>query len=145
MTQDPRTLGWLNRALAHELGAVQQYLAQGVLARLWGDAALADALRHEAFEELGHAERLMERLLMLGRAPAAGCVAPARLGRSAPELWAANRQLETDAVQLYREALAHAQRLRDDDTAALLHDILAAEASHLQAIDRSVKEPHHHG
>ena len=145
MTQDPRTLGWLNRALTHELGAVQQYLAQGVLARLWGDAALADALRHEAIEELGHAERLMERLIVLGRAPAAGSMAPARLGRSVAELWAANRQLETDAVQLYREALAHARRLRDDDTAALLHDILAAEAAHLQAIDRGVKEPHHHG
>lgn len=145
MTQDPRTLGWLNRALAHELGAVQQYLAQGVLARLWGDAVLADALRHEAFEELGHAERLMERLIVLGRAPAAASVVPARLGRSAHELWAANRQLETDAVQLYREALAHAQRLRDGDTAALLHDILGAEAAHLQAMNQNVKEADHHG
>jgi len=32
MNADPRTLGWLSRALTHELGAVQQYLAQSALA-----------------------------------------------------------------------------------------------------------------
>ena len=66
MSVDPRTLGWLARALTHEMGAVQQYLAQSVLARLWGDEALAAKLRREAEEELGHAERLMERLILLG-------------------------------------------------------------------------------
>jgi bacterioferritin len=135
MTADPRTLGWLQRALAHEMGAVQQYLAQSVLARLWGETALADELQREAHEELGHAQRLMQRLIELGRAPAAGSVATARLGRSAEELWVANRQLEFDAVQLYGEALAHAQRVRDPISAAVLHDILQAEAAHLNGID----------
>lgn len=138
MTIDPRTLGWLERALAHELAALQQYLAQGQLARLRGDAALADALRDEAMEELAHAERLMQRLIVLGRAPSAGSVAPARLGRSAAELWAANRQLELDAVRLYEQALAHAERVRDDDTAALLHGILQAERAHLRGIDATL-------
>jgi bacterioferritin len=135
MTVDPRTLGWLQRALAHEMGAVQQYLAQSVLARLWGETALAEELQREADDELGHAQRLMQRLIELGRAPAAGSVATARLGRNAEELWRANRQLELEAVQLYGEAFAHAQRVRDPVSAALLHDILQAEAAHLSGID----------
>ena len=57
MSVDPRTLGWLSRALTHEMSAVQQYLAQSVLARLWGDDELASKLRSEAVEELGHAVR----------------------------------------------------------------------------------------
>jgi len=81
MSVDPRTLGWLSRALTHEMSAVQQYLAQSVLARLWGDYALSSQLRREAVEELQHAERLMERLIILGVAPSAGNLPPARLGR----------------------------------------------------------------
>ena len=48
MSVDPRTLGWLSRALTHEMSAGQQYLAQSVLSRLWGDEALSSKLRSEA-------------------------------------------------------------------------------------------------
>lgn len=135
MSADPRTLGWLSRALAHELRAVQQYLAQSVLARLWGDAALAAELRREADEELQHAERLMERLIELGVAPSAGSILPARLGRSASEMLAADRELEVDAVHLYREAATHARRIRDADSAALFEGLLEEESRHVEEID----------
>ena len=135
MSVDPRTLGWLSRALTHEMSAVQQYLAQSVLARLWGDEALSSKLRREAVEELGHAERLMERLIVFGVAPSAGNLPPSRLGRSVDDLLAADRELEVDAVRLYQEAVAHAQRMRDSDSVSLLADILAEEVEHVQDID----------
>jgi bacterioferritin len=138
MSVDPRTLGWLSRALTHEMSAVQQYLAQSVLTRLWGDHALADELRGEAVEELKHAERLMERMIMMGIAPSAGNLAPARLGRSADELLAADRVLEVDAVRIYQEALAHVRRVRDADSSALLDSILSEEMSHVQALDQAM-------
>jgi bacterioferritin len=117
------------------MSAVQQYLAQSVLARLWGDADLAAHLRHEAIEELEHAERLMERLIRLGVAPSAGNLPPARLGRSVADLLASDRRLEIDAVRLYEEAAAHARRMRDADSAALLEDILREEMAHVRELD----------
>lgn len=135
MSVDPRTLGWLSRALTHEMSAVQQYLAQSVLARLWGDYALASKLRREAVEEMGHAERLMERLIVLGVAPSAGNLPPARLGRSVDALLAADEALEIDAVRLYEEAVAHARRMRDPDSVALLEGILAEEIAHVHEIE----------
>ena len=135
MSVDPRTLGWLSRALTHEMSAVQQYLAQSVLARLWGDEALSSKLRSEAVEELGHAERLMERLIAVGVAPSAGNLPPSRLGRSVDDMLAADRELEVEAVRLYQEAVAHARRMRDSDSAALLTEILAEEMQHVQEID----------
>ena len=131
MSVDPRTLGWLGRALNHELSAVQQYLAQSVLARLWGDEALAVELRREAVEELSHAERLMERLILAGVAPSAGTLAPARLGRDVATLLTADGRLEMDAVRLYQQALSHAQRVRDADNANVLSEILHEEAAHV--------------
>src|SRR3569832_1764318 len=83
MAVDPRTLGWLARALNHEMGAVQQYLAQSVLARLWGDLELAARLRAEAIEKQEHAERLMERQILLGGAPSGGRGPGGRRGRGA--------------------------------------------------------------
>ncbi len=135
MSVDPRTLGWLSRALTHEMRAVQQYLAQSVLARMWGDEALSGKLRSEAVEELGHAERLMERLIAVGVAPSAGNLPPSRLGRSVDEMLAADRELEVEAVRLYQEAVAHARRMRDSGSAALLTEILAEEMEHVQEID----------
>ena len=129
---DPRTLGWLSRALSHEMRAVQQYLAQSVLARLWGNEALAKDLRREAVEEMVHAERLMERLILLGVAPSAGNLPPARLGKNVEEMLDADHALEVDAVRLYEEALAHARRMRDTDNAALLESILGEEIAHVQ-------------
>ncbi len=145
MRVDPRTLGWLSRALTHEMSAVQQYLAQSVLARLWGDEALAAHLRREAVEEMEHAERLMERLILLGMAPSAGNLPPARLGRGVEDLLAADRQLEADAVRLYQEALAHAQRMRDADSAALLEGILGEELAHVRELDEMMTERTQHG
>jgi len=145
MSVDPRTLGWLSRALTHEMGAVQQYLAQSVLARLWGDEALARNLRHEANEELEHAERLMERLILLGVAPSAGNLPPARLGRSVHDMLAADRTLEVDAVHLYQGALAHANRMSDADSAALLNGILDQELEHVRNLDGMLIERAEHG
>jgi len=145
MKADPRTLGWLNRALAHELGAVQQYQAQSVLARLWGELPLADHLQHEAVQELGHAERIMERLILMGVAPSASGLAPARLGRTVDQLLMANRQMELEAVHLYQEALLHASRVRDGDVAALMQSILDEEKAHLADLDQMISERMNHG
>jgi len=114
--------------------AVQQYTAQSVLARLWGDHALAAEFRREAEEELEHAERLMERLIRLGVAPGAAALPPARLGRVQSELLAADHQLESEAVRLYEEALWHAQRQRDEESARLFEGLLQEERRHEQEL-----------
>lgn len=142
MAVDSRTLGWMTRALGHEMAAVQQYLAQSVLARLWGDAALAAELRHEAMEELDHAALLMEQLILHGVAPSAGNLPPARLGRGPAELQAHDAQLEASAVHLYSDALRHAQRVRDGESAALFARLLDEESQHLQRVQQTQGATH---
>ena len=138
MNAHPQTLGWLNRALSHEISAVQQYQAQSVLAKMWGETSLASYLKQEAVGELIHAERLMERLIMLGVAPNASALAPARLGRTVDELLLANRQLELDAVHIYQQAVLHANRVRDVGFASLMNSILDEERDHLTELDRMI-------
>lgn len=144
MHADPRTLGWLTRALNHELSAVQQYQAQSVLARFWGENALADHLQSEAVEELQHAQRLMAHLILLGVAPSAGSLIPARLGRTVEQLWLANQQMEMEAVHLYQEALLHAHRVRDGDMALLMQLLLDEETEHLMNVNHALAERTNH-
>ncbi|MFN3828479.1 bacterioferritin [Tepidimonas ignava] len=130
MAADARVLGWLTRALQHEFSAVQQYLAQSVLARLSGQPELADQLHEEAMHELDHAQRLMQRLIELGVAPSAGVLTPARLGRGVGDFATLNRQLEQTAVVLYQDAADHARRVRDTASEALLRELAHDEAQH---------------
>jgi bacterioferritin len=145
MAVDPRTLGWFSRALNHEMAAVQQYLAQSVLARLWGDAALSQRLHAEALEELGHATQLIEQQIRLGVAPCAGQLPVARLGRHAEDLLAHDRRLEENAVQIYGDALIHARRLRDEPSAILFEKLLRQEREHLEKLGHVTLEGKPHG
>jgi bacterioferritin len=144
MNANPQTLGWLNRALSQELSAVQQYQAQSVLAKIWGETSLAHYFKQEAVGELMHAERLMEQLILHGVAPNASALAPARLGRSVDQLLLANRQLELDAVHIYQEAVLHANRTRDVGFATLMNSILDEERGHLIELDRMISERNNH-
>ena len=144
MNADPRTLGWLNRALNHELSAVQQYQAQSVLARIWGEARLSEKLQREVSEELRHAQRLMEHMIVLGVAPNAGNLLPARLCRTVDQLLMANHQMELDAIRLYQEALIHANRVRDRVFSDLIQSILADEKMHLMSLNQMIEERYNH-
>lgn len=138
---DPRTLGWLNQALNHEMSAVQQYLAQSVLARLQGHETLSRQLREECLEELDHAARLMERLMLDGVAPQAGTLPPARISRDQAQMLEADRQLELNAVGLYEAALAHARRARDPQCETLFSELLAEEAAHVRELETIGEQP----
>ena len=135
MAIDPRLLGYLNRALGHEMAAVQQYMAQSKLCGLWGMADYCSHFRQDVTEELGHVESLMEALLKLGVAPHATQLPPVRLGRSLEEMIEIDRVLEVEAVRLYEEAAAYCTRVRDVDHHALFAQILRDELQHLDELD----------
>ena len=137
---DPRLSGYLTRALSHELAAVQQYLMQAKLAGLWGMADMSARLREDVNEELVHAERLMERMLMLGIPSNATQLSTVRTGRSVEEMLQIDRELEIEAVRLYEDAAHYCARIRDSETQALFADILQDELGHLGDLDRMLTE-----
>jgi len=87
----------------------------------------------------------MEQLIMLGVAPNASALAPARLGRTVDQLLLANRQLEWEAIHIYQEAVLHANRVRDTGFAALMNSILDDERVHLTELERMISERKNHG
>lgn len=142
MHADPRLTGYLTRALGHELAAVQQYLLQATLAGLWGLSTISARLREDVNEELVHAERLMERMLVLG-IPSNGIqLPPIRPGRTLEEMVLIDRDLEIEAVRLYEEAAHYCARMRDGETQTLFGGLLQDEIGHLRELDRMLTESH---
>jgi len=133
---DPRLLGYLNRALGHEMAAVQQYMAQSKLCDLWDMAEYCSHFRQDVIEELGHVESLMGALLKLGVTPHATQLPPVRLGRTLEEMIEIDRVLEVEAVRLYEEAAAYCTRVRDFEHHALFAQILRDELQHLDELDK---------
>ena len=66
MKGNPRVVDYLNKALTHELTAVNQYWLHYRLLDDWGYQKLADKEREESIEEMQHAEMIAERILFLG-------------------------------------------------------------------------------
>lgn len=149
MQTDPRLNSYLSRALSHEMAAVQQYLLQAKLTSMWGLSVQSEHFRQDVGAELEHAERLMERMLLLGVPCNATQLPPVRPGRTLEEMLHINRQLEIDAIRLYEEAALYCARRQDWDTQALLRALMEDELCHLRDLDQQLSElssqEQHHG
>ncbi len=132
---DPRLRGHLLRALGHEMGAVQQYLAQASLADMWELGEYGRQFRRDAVDELTHVERLIQAMLVLGIAPNTNNIAPVRLGRSVQEMLLVDRELEVEAIHAYDAAALYCSRIGDRATEGLFAGLLDEELEHLGSID----------
>ena len=127
---DQGVLGYLGRALSLEYSAVQLYSTQSRLVAYWGLASAAERLRHEAEEELRHADRIIERMLALGVAPNASQLRPVKLGANLVETLGINQQFEQELINLYHAAAKHSARIGDHDSRLFFHALLEEEREH---------------
>ena len=131
---DQRVLGYLGRALSLELSAVQMYTTQAKLAETWGLAEVAEKFRAEASEELGHAERIISRMLALGVAPNASQLRPVKRGQNLQQLLEHDYAFEMELVSLYEGASRHCSLVGDADNRLLFETLLAEEQEHGQSL-----------
>jgi bacterioferritin len=132
---DEKVLGYLGRALSLELSAVQLYGTQARLAANWGLDEAAARLRDEAHEELGHAERIIARMLAHGAAPGASQLRPVKLGGDLRELLLVDQAFEQELVGLYAAAVRHCQRAGNHDDRAFFQSLLEEEQAHERELE----------
>lgn len=140
MTQDPAILGYLGRALSFELSAVQQYLSLARLLEMRGVKQAGEKFRHEAHEEMEHAERIIARMMALGYAPNASCLKPPRLDGALPQLMQHATELEREIVGFYTEAVRYCGRVQDYENRVFFEKLLADEQQHAQGFETWLNE-----
>jgi bacterioferritin len=120
----------LNKLLANEQTAFNQYLLNSQLLKSWGIAKMAETERTEAQEEVGHAEQLIERILYLEGTPKMEGGQPSQVSADLREVLQRNLALEVAGIADLREGIEAAERSRDAVSRELMVRILADEEHH---------------
>lgn len=144
MLMDPKLNGYLHRGLNHEMAAVQQYLTQATLCKLWHLPEAAVKFQHEAEEELEHAQRLIAHMLNLGLLPNSTQLPAIRATHSLQEMLIADWHLEADVVHLYSEASQYCSRTANEIGFKLFNDLLQEEREHLAWVETWLTELEQH-
>lgn len=124
------TLKNLNTALQMELTAAHQYQLHAHLLDDWGLDRLADLMREEFEEEVGHSDRFMERIFALGGEPEMAFAATPRVARSLKEMLKADLEDEKEAIVFYTRAAKAAYEADDLASRALFEEIALDEEGH---------------
>jgi bacterioferritin len=136
MKGDKRVLGLLNEALKNELTAVNQYWLHYRLLDNLGVKKLAEFERAESIDEMKHADKLAERILFLDGLPNFQAVGRLRIGEKVEEILRADLDLEHEAVDQLKGAIAHCEKVRDFGSRELFARILTNEEEHVDHLEQ---------
>jgi bacterioferritin len=131
MKGDPKLIEVLNQLLADELTAISQYMVHAELCENWGYGKLHEAVEKQAFDEMHHAEWLIQRIVFLEGEPVVSKLNPIKIGTSAVEIIGNDQDAEVMAVKAYNDGIQLAHELKDQATADLLTEILKMEEGHV--------------
>jgi bacterioferritin len=136
MKGDDQVIQNLNETLKNELTAVNQYWLHYRMLDNWGVGRLAEFERHESIDEMKHADRLAERILFLEGLPNFQMLGRLRVGENVEEILRADLDLEREAVDQLKGAIAHAESVRDFVSRDLFSDILENEEEHVDMLEQ---------
>jgi len=121
----------LNALLADELTAINQYMVHAEMCENWGYGKLHDAIRKQAFDEMKHAEWLIERIIFFEGSPTVSKLNQIKIGKNVPEMIKNDNGDELGAVHSYNDAIKLAREVDDQGTVDLLTKILKMEEGHM--------------
>ena len=140
MKGDDQVIQNLNETLKNELTAVNQYWLHYRMLDNWGVHRLAEFERHESIDEMKHADRLAERILFLEGLPNFQMLGRLRIGENVKEILSADLDLEREAVDQLKGAIAHAESVRDYVSREIFERILESEEEHIDFLETQFEQ-----
>lgn len=125
----------LNRALAEELTAINQYIVHAEMAANWGYEKLHEFSEDLAIQEMKHAETLIERILFLEGRPIMTKLNPIHIGADVPKMLTNDLATETDAVKMYNDLILICVAEKDQGTKEIFDSLLKDEEGHVDGLE----------
>ncbi|MFM1897696.1 MAG: bacterioferritin [Pseudomonadota bacterium] len=135
MKSDSTVIKHLNKALANELIAINQYFLHSRMWKDWGLQKLAGKEYEESIDEMKHADRLIERILFLEGLPNLQNLGKLLVGENTREMLECDLKLEMLACPDLKEGIAYCESVGDYVSRELLTDILASEEEHVDWLE----------
>jgi bacterioferritin len=138
MQGDAKVLEYLNLQLKNELTAINQYFLHYRMLKNWGYERLAKHERDESVGEMKHADKLMDRILMLDGLPNLQNLGKLLIGENAVEVLHCDLAAEQGAQATLKEAIAHCESVRDYVSRGVLQDILDDTEGHIDWLETQI-------
>jgi len=139
MQGDAQVIGHLQAQLKNELTAINQYFLHYRILQHWGFGKLAKKEYEESIGEMKHADRLMDRILVLEGLPNLQDLSKLTVGESVPEIFDADLRSERGAQATLKEGIAHCETVRDFVSRELLESILEDTEEHIDFLETQIE------
>jgi bacterioferritin len=135
MKGDPKILQHLNAVLKNELTAINQYFLHARRFGNWGLKRLEEREKHESFDEMKHADRLIERILFLDGLPNLQDLGKLLIGENVEECLGCDLKLEMAARAELKAAVSASESAGDYVSRELFKSIMESEEEHIDFLE----------
>lgn len=129
----------LNRNLANELTAMDQYFIHSRMYEDWGLTQLYERIAHEMEDETGHADKIIKRILFLEGMPDLVTRSALRIGRNVPDMLKNDLDLEIKVINDLKAAMQCCESAQDYQTREILQELLTeTEEDHAHWLEQQL-------
>lgn len=138
MKGNPQIIAELNKLLKNELTAINQYFLHARMMKHWGFERLAKKVYEESIGEMKHADKLIQRILLLDGLPNLQDLGRLGIGETVPECLDADLKLETAARTDLVAAAGACEAAQDYVSREIVVDILEDAEAHIDFLETEI-------